>query len=394
MDKKEAELQKSRRMASIERANRLLYDQTDKMKNLRSQQLYADVLEDRFLQIEEKKMLKEMEDARDEKYLRIQQQLIVEGDRKEEAEAEKRQQKNALIAAQQQEQLQAFKENYIRELKLEKEEGLAIKAKVEADLIKEKEEALRRRREAKQAALDTKIANEQLKQIRLKLLAEEDNEELKRQMEARQKEDLMKRRTIQEKSRFDERLRIKQRMIDRATAQLIALGEQNDQREEKQAQEVRDAEDAEMARRADRRAKQQAAIDRSRKMQLDMKQMKKDMEADAQVQMAHHWHVRNQQVEEEEKAEEIERRQRNVKIRMDQERQMADKRRIKMEERAAQLLADEQTVKMMAEEDERFGKIAAEELDAAGNEGKNMIPISKALLAKDKTIMAVGGIRV
>merc|ERR1711967_82438 len=109
----------------------------------------------------------------------------------------------------------------------------------------------------------------------------------------------------------------------------------------------RDAEDAEMARRADRRAKQQAAIDRSRKMQLDMKQMKKDMEADAQVQMAHHWHVRNQQVEEEEKAEEIERRQRNVKIRMDQERQMADKRRIKMEERAAQLLADEQTVKMM-----------------------------------------------
>ena len=107
-----------------------------------------------------------------------------------------------------------------------------------------------------------------------------------------------------------------------------------------------------------------------------------------------HKHVRNQQVEEEEKAEEIERRQRNVKIRMDQERQMADKRRIKMEERAAQLLADEQTVKMMAEEDERFGKIAAEELDAAGNEGKNMIPISKALLAKDKTIMAVGGIRV
>merc|ERR1711998_527883 len=247
-----------------------------------------------------------------------------------EAEAEKRQQKNALIAAQQQEQLQSFKESYIRELKLEKEEGLAIKAKVEADLIKEKEEALRRRREAKQAALDTKIANEQLKQIRLKLLAEEDNEELKRQMEARQKEDLVKRRTIQEKARFDEKLRIKQRMIDRATAQLIALGEQNDQREEKQAQEVRDAEDAEMARRADRRAKQQAAIDRSRKMQLDMKIMKKHMEADAQVQMAHHWHVRNQQVE----AEEIERRQRNVKIRMDQDRQMADKRRIKMEERA------------------------------------------------------------
>lgn len=394
IDRQEAGLQKSNRMKAIERANRLLYDQTDKMKNLRSQQLFSDVLEDRNIQIEEKKMRSDMDNARSEKYLRIQQQLIIEGDRKEESEADKRQQKNALIAAQQQEQLQAFKENYIRELRLEKEEGTAIKSKVESDLIKEKEEALRRRREAKQAALDTKIANEQLKQIRLKLLAEEDNEELKRQMEARKKEDLMQRRTVQEKTRFDEKLRIKQRMIDRATAQLIALGEQNDQREEKQAQEVRDAEDAEMARRADRRAKQQQAIDRSRKMQLDMKVMKKTMDSQSQVQMAHHWSVRNQQVEEEEKAEEIERRQRNVKIRQDQERQMADKRRIKMEERAAKLLADEQTVKMMGEEDERFQKIAQEELEIAAGENKNLITLSKAVMSKDKTIMAVGGIRV
>jgi len=394
IDRQEAELQKNSRMTAIERANRLLYDQTDKMKNLRSQQLYSDVIEDRQIQIQEKQLRANMNNARGEKYLRIQQQLIVEGDRKEEAEAEKRQQKNALIAAQQQEQLQAFKENYIRELRLEKEEGEAIKTKVEADLIKEKEEALRRRREAKQAALDTKIANEQLKQIRLKLLAEEDNEELKRQMEARKKENLMQRRTVQEKSRFDERLRIKQRMIDRATAQLIALGEQNDQREEKQAQEVRDAEDAEMARRADRRAKQQQAIDRSRNMQLDMKQMKKTMDSQSQVQMAHHWNVRNQQVEEEEKAEEIERRQRNVRIRQDQERQMADKRRVKMEERAAKLLADEQTVKMMGEEDERFQRIAQEEMMLASGEGKNLVTLSKAVMSKDKTIMAVGGIRV
>ena len=54
VDRKEATLQKKKRMAAIERANMLLYEQTDKMKNLRSQQLYADVIRDRDHQVAEK----------------------------------------------------------------------------------------------------------------------------------------------------------------------------------------------------------------------------------------------------------------------------------------------------------------------------------------------------
>ena len=46
------------RISAIKRANTILYEQTDKMKNLRSQQMYCDVLADRAEQAEEKRLMK------------------------------------------------------------------------------------------------------------------------------------------------------------------------------------------------------------------------------------------------------------------------------------------------------------------------------------------------
>ena len=51
----EAELRKTQRLESIRRANELLYEQTDKMKMLRGQMLYSDVIVTREQQIEEKR---------------------------------------------------------------------------------------------------------------------------------------------------------------------------------------------------------------------------------------------------------------------------------------------------------------------------------------------------
>jgi len=192
VDKSEALLQKTKRMEAIERANSLLYEQTDKMKQLRSKQLESDVLYDRQNQVKEREFKEKQEVTRTSYYYNLEVKLREEGDRKEAEEMEKREEQNKLIAAQQQEQLQKFKENYIQGLRKEKREGEAIKKKVEADQLKEKEEAQRRRREAKQAAVDTKIANEQLRQIRDQLIKEEEKEEDKRKIEAKQKDELAK----------------------------------------------------------------------------------------------------------------------------------------------------------------------------------------------------------
>lgn len=54
IDEEEAQLQREARTKQIERANRLLYEQTDRMKTLRSKQLLADVVHVRRLDLHER----------------------------------------------------------------------------------------------------------------------------------------------------------------------------------------------------------------------------------------------------------------------------------------------------------------------------------------------------
>ena len=394
IDRQEAEGQKQRRMAAIERANMLLYEQTDKMKTLRGAQLFTDVIEDRKYQVQERRMRAQMEKVRDDRFMKIQNSLIKEGDAKEQEEARKRAEKNQLMAKHQQEQLAEYKQTFIDRLLLERREGELIKLKVADDLVKAKEEKARRRREAMQAALDTKISNEKLEDLRGLKVVEEQKIEAKRLSDAAGKDRLKARMKTQFKLRFDEAQRIKMQMIERATKQLEELKAATDSREEKQAEEARAAEDAEQERRRARREKQQRAIDRSRTMQLEMRKRRAERDGMANAQMAQHWRERNEQVEEEEKAEEMEKMARNIKVRQHLEKQMAQQRRGKLESRAAQLHSDQETMNMMGEEDKRFLMLAQAELEEAEAEGKNTIPIRHAMLAKDKVMMPVSGIRV
>ena len=68
IDKQEAEIRKQARMTTIKRANDLLYDQTDKMKNLKSQLAYSDALAYRKIQIQEKADRIEAEKTEARKY--------------------------------------------------------------------------------------------------------------------------------------------------------------------------------------------------------------------------------------------------------------------------------------------------------------------------------------
>ena len=136
--------------------------------------------------------------------------------------------------------------------------------------------------------------------------------------------------------------------------QLNVLTSETDQREQNQAAELKKAEDEETERRRIRREKQQAAIIRSRTMQIQMKESKRKQKMEDDARLAQHYRQRNLQVEGEEQAEEMERIVRNVKVRKALERQIDEKRRVKMQERAQKLLVDEETVQVMQEEDARF----------------------------------------
>ena len=104
------------RISSIKRANTILYEQTDKMKNLRSQQMYCDVLADRAEQAEEKRLMKTWDAERERAHHEQMLAQITESEARERAEVEARAAKNREIAEMQQLQLGEYRQLYVRRL--------------------------------------------------------------------------------------------------------------------------------------------------------------------------------------------------------------------------------------------------------------------------------------
>ena len=144
IDRKEAQLQKEMRISSIKRANTILYEQTDKMKNLRSQQMYCDVLADRAEQAEEKRLMKTWDAERERAHHEQMLAQITESEARERAEVEARAAKNREIAEMQQLQLGEYRQLYVRRLQQEKEEGELLLKKAEEDVLEDHERAAER----------------------------------------------------------------------------------------------------------------------------------------------------------------------------------------------------------------------------------------------------------
>jgi hypothetical protein len=165
LDAAEDALQKKVRDAQIRRANELLYEQTDKMKNLRSQMLYCDVIEEQKFQVQHKEKKREMEFAMEEHWYQQQQQQMDEYDRKEDQELMQRVQKVATTAKMQQDKLELNKAQYIKSLQREKTDGEKLRLKAEGDLRDEQEKEASVRRKARLAVEQLRLENEKLKKV-------------------------------------------------------------------------------------------------------------------------------------------------------------------------------------------------------------------------------------
>merc|ERR1711977_205307 len=65
LDSEEAKIQLDQRKATIDRANKLLYDESDRMKSFHSKMMMCDVLAEREAQMNPKNELNKLEDIRD-----------------------------------------------------------------------------------------------------------------------------------------------------------------------------------------------------------------------------------------------------------------------------------------------------------------------------------------
>lgn len=183
VDKQEAEIRKQARMTTIKRANDLLYDQTDKMKNLRSQIAYADAIAYRKLQVQEKADKIESEKREAAKY----HEYILENCKRLEAieiaEKEERQKVTDELKVFRAEQMQEVMNKKLAEIAENEAIGAAMKKRAEDQVIQAALDLQEKDRIAKETTANMYKMNAELKVIKQELKAQEAIEAARRDAE-------------------------------------------------------------------------------------------------------------------------------------------------------------------------------------------------------------------
>lgn len=387
IDKQEADLQRALRIDAIKRANHILYEQTDKMKGLRSAQFYSDVLADREEQLQEKEIKAEWVEKAGGVYHEMMMKQVAEDEKIAKLKDIERKEflnKNSQL---QQKQLKEVRQRYINKLNEEKIEGELIIEKSRQELIEDATKASERSLKAKLAAEEMAIANQNLKKIQLELSLKESEEDYKRQEELKAKELMAVRRKKLEAKRFIEKQNIRQRLIDKACVELENKSKQTNYVMEKQAKEARDRENEELKRRYEKQELQKKAIDKSRLEHVTSRKLLKEQLHKEEEERALRYKIKLEQSEKEEVMKKQALYQKGLDVRKAVENQISHKLTLKEMEREVALREDAQTRAILEEDELRFKRIAQQAYDEAEAEGKNTIPIEKAMFAKTITLL-------
>eukprot|EP00904_Undaria_pinnatifida_P012525 jgi/Undpi1/8402/HiC_scaffold_25.g10870.m1 len=394
IDREEAVLQRKLRAETIRKANDKLYEQTGKMKLLRSNLLYAEVIETRKDQIAEKADRYSSQEALDAAHHREIMRKVAEGEAKEKALADARVEKEKAIAVMQQEQLNAYKAKYIAGLVKEKEDGDDTQRKAKAAI--EAEEELARARKLKDRAETEKMleANNDMKAKR----AERINEELAYMETCRKQRDTLDRAARARKSleakRFNERQSVRQAMIDKATRELENTRVVEGKKEEKEAQEQLQKEDDAAARKEQERKKLMEEIDRSREIQIKERAEREEARRVEDVAIKAYFKDRSSEMDRLDRQEEAERLAREKNLRSCQQLQAKQRKAKEMAYQAYETVSHARMLEAQGEEDSRFKKIVHGYIDEFESRGQSTYLLHRTLNHKNPDMFPAGNLKL
>merc|ERR1712195_261415 len=140
IDKEEAVIQGEKRRMAIERANKMLYDDNDRVKSFHSALLLSDVMKEREAQIEVTRQRTKNERRRDKHWAMMQDEAIEEYDRKEIDKKTEVQRKRYEVAVARESQLADLKKVIADGKKDKEREGQLIIQKAQMEIAKARRE--------------------------------------------------------------------------------------------------------------------------------------------------------------------------------------------------------------------------------------------------------------
>merc|ERR1712203_922643 len=133
IDAEEAKIQMGQRKATIDRANKLLYDESDRMKSFHSKMMMCDVLAEREAQLSLKGELRKLEQIREDRFLEMEKQNYRKMLEREMKEKETKEELSKIASKVQKSQLAEYKEKAYREIEDNMLEGELLRRKAVED---------------------------------------------------------------------------------------------------------------------------------------------------------------------------------------------------------------------------------------------------------------------
>jgi len=382
MDREESAFQAAERKKCIQRANTLLYENTERVKAFGSKLYLSDVMKERELQMEIKKQIKDRKDAEERMWHARTIEGVKMGDAEEERKREERQQR-ALHAKQVQlDQLEDFRVRYVDNKRAEKREGELIKQRVEMHIAEEKRQEKDKKDEENKRAMQTLADNRKLQEEkRISELQAREDEEKRIQYFAEEKERKMKMRAEREAEIATQKQAVRQRMIDRQVAYLQSLRKNENERIAGQAREAEAKREAEISAKNDKMRQEIEAIRNSHLQQLSEKQESKEKAKKAGELAAAKFRADYEAGVEADRAAEAARREKRLSLKATHLKQAKEKMYAKAKARDDELQEQEMVRMKLMEEDLLFDKYSQALIEQYKAEGKNVKPLLLELAA-------------
>jgi len=387
VDQKEEAIAMDKRRNAIERANKILYEESDRMKTFHSKMMLCDVLAEREAQVALKEELGKLEQIRDERYLEMEKASYRNMLERELREKDNLGKAAKMAAEMQKSQLKEATDKHLRQIEDDILEGEMLRQKAAEDLRGERLAEKKRRQQAVQALAETQKANAYLKQLRAEDELREQREEEKIREYALRKERVLELRKKREEEVFQAKQAHKQRMIDKQVAQLAAMKSNEDERLERQVLEKEMKDEMMRLEGEERRRKWMEEIDTSRRMQVERKRAQTDRGKAEEHELSTFWKEWCGRLDELDEQEKTQRRLAAKKLAQEQLMQKEVRKRREEEEKRRESTVAVSAQSALEADTLEFHQYAEEQIKKYATEGKNIIPLIKELRSFRKRVL-------
>jgi len=376
------------RLESIKRANQLLYEQTDNMKILRSQELYSDVLYERTDQINVKERLKLTEKEREAAYHEDLLAQIQADEALERLKADELKRKLTAVHHIREEQLVEAKIKRKKEAAEQRALGEALIRQCHIQLDEDVASQNEMREKNKQSNQEMLTANHRLQLIKNELHEKELAENERREMDIMLSEQRKIAHKALEQRRFEKQQLRRQQLIDAAVLNLTERQKQDQARFEKEEGEMKVKKEKEDKHKEDTKARLWNDVVASRTSQLEDKKTRERREKQEQEQL---FHLMKEQVDLEERLEREKDAQSKDMIKSIKALQLSEAielQRKKVEEKLTELEQDRILRDISDQDDRKFRELVLQEIDRYAAMGKPTYTLYRALEHKPPDLLA------